>query len=288
MATIQLTSEDLVKQIDDDTVKVARQLIKKGIHPHLAVVLVGEKPKTIFTELKRKRALSLGIVMSVYHVPPRAKLSDLLELIEFLNKDQEIHGIIVQLPLPAKFKLNQIKQVLQAVKADKDVDGLGKGKFTKGEYTSLAKLEAAAKKDKKFLPTTAWSIIKLGQAYTVPLKSTKSIVVVGKGMLVGQPLHQMLKQLKIRHQLVDDHSKSLERAIFGADVILAGTSATKPFLDERLVREEASIIAAGQEIDHRTLDGFVKALTPKKGGVGPLTISLLLNNLVTTCKNKHA
>lgn len=278
-----ITSDTLVKELDDQTVLLARNLLSKQITPHLAVVAVGDTVDSPFIRYKKSRGRSLGIVVSVYTLPETASVGEVEKVIKFLNQDPEIAGIIVQLPLPKQFDKKQVDFILNAIDASKDVDGLGKGKIIAKAKDIIAMQDVAILKG-GYLPTTAHAMLLLANEYKLNLND--GLLVIGKGRLVGNPLIELLSMLSIKCQQVDKESKELNNAIFSAKVIMAGTNTVDPFLDESFVQERAYVIAAGNEIDHKSLDGYAEAITPKKGGVGPLTISLLFINTVRACLTK--
>ncbi len=263
MKTTEIRSDNLVRQIDDQTMKTVLGLLKKGINPHLAVIVVGSKIDSLFIKLKKKRAKELGIIFSVYNIPAIADKKEIETAIEFLNKDDEIHGIIMQLPLPKKWSLAEVKKLAAKIDIKKDVDGFG--------YDGK----------KGFLPTTADAIMQLCHEHKVQINGA---TVIGKGLLVGQPIKKLAQKEKIKIAVTDDKDKNLNKKIFNSQVIICGTNCANPFLDDKFVQEGATIIAAGNEINHKKLEGYAEAMTPQKGGVGPLTISLLMRNVVEAVK----
>lgn len=284
--TKKLTSDSLVKELDDQTVLLVRGLLKKQILPHLAVVAVGKTKDSLFIKLKKQRARNLGIILSVYELPQNATLPDIKSVIEYLNKDREIHGIIVQLPLPNKFTDSQIVSILKMITANKDVDALGKGRVILKKAKNLTKMNELALESSGYLPTTAYAMLLITKEYGINLKD--GLLIVGKGRLVGNPLAEMLTALAFKFKQADEQNKNLNNAIFGAKIIMSGTNSKKPFLNDSFVQERAYVIAAGNEIDHKTLDGYAEGITPQKGGVGPLTISLLLSNTVRACIKQNS
>ena len=266
MQTLHIKSDTLVKLIDDQTVAQVLAMRKKDIFPHLALISVGPKTESLFIKLKKKRAKSLGIVFSVYHLDEQSTFEQVAEIIEFLNKDQDIHGIILQLPLPASWKIKDVEKLAAKIAPKKDVDGFN--------YSS----------HKTIKPTTAEAIIKLATEHKIDLHGA---TIVGKGKLVGNPLRILLQEQGKKIHSTDKQDAEMNKKIFKANVIVSGTNSKNPFLDDKFVKENAIIIAAGNEINHAKLEGYAKAMTPKKGGVGPLTISLLMRNVVKSALDER-
>lgn len=281
MKTVHITSTDLVTKIDDDTVARARVLRAKGITPHLAVVAVGDAAQSPFIRVKQERGRSVGVEVSIYRLPDKIRSADVESVVTFANDDPELSGLIIQLPLPASVSVQERDRLLALVRAPKDVDALGAG-ATKEKAASLAELRKRAVKAKTFVPTTAAAMLSLALHTDVDL--SKSVVVVGKGVLVGTPLHTLLRALGIRHKWVDKTDAGYKDVIKAADVVFTGTDTMTPFLTKRSVKEGAVLIAAGNEINYDSVEGYAAAVTAKIGSLGPLTVSLLMNNTVAACE----
>lgn len=275
MKTVHVTSHNLVEQLDAATVRQARLLRAKGIDPHLAVIAVGAAARSSYIRTKQKRGHELGIEVSVYQLPDSVTYGDIESVINFVNDDSGVSGAIIQLPLPASISSANRDRLLAGVAAIKDVDALSMGCHIKPGATidQIIKQAAGAQ---RFVPTTAAAMLLLAQHEKLDLH--KSVVVVGKGVLVGNPLHAILTAMKIPHIWVDKNSKGYMDAIKGADIVLAGTDATQPFLNKKTVKQGAAVLAAGSEIDHESLKGHAALISAKVGSIGPLTVSLLLRN----------
>lgn len=283
MPAILLNSHDLVHETDNQTVARARALRQEDVVPHLGVVLIGEA--TPFVRLKQRRGHELGVEVSTYRLPDSVSVAEASAVISFLAVDPAVHGILLQLPLTASWQNHDIDALIDAIPADKDVDGLKNGRPDK---LSADNIEAAAQEAHAagtFLPTTAWSMLSLCHCYHLPLDET---VVVGKGRLVGQPLHLLLKMMDQPHKWVDLQSVDREAAISRAGLILAGTDSVKPIFTDANVKAGVAICAAGQEIDHEALRDYAAFLSPERGGVGPLTVSYLMQQTVIAAERQHA
>ncbi|MDO8472053.1 MAG: bifunctional 5,10-methylenetetrahydrofolate dehydrogenase/5,10-methenyltetrahydrofolate cyclohydrolase [bacterium] len=283
MKTTPIISNDLVKEVDDETAQRSLKLHRSQIYPTLAVIVVGQ-PQGPYIRLKKAHAKSLGIEVAVYELPAHSQTEQISETIEWLNQDEETHGIIIQLPLPEQFSTADLTELLTEIDKIKDVDGLGQGALEPKAAGNLKALEQQAERANKYLPTTAWSMLKLVQEYNL---GGEHNLIVGQGKLVGQPLAKLTQALKIKIEQVDKDD-DVNKALFKADLVLAGTDAAEPFIDDSFTKEGAALIAAGNELDHKNLEGYAQAMTPAKGGVGPLTISLLMSNLVRACENQVA
>jgi len=281
MKTIHITSHNLVEQLDLATVKQARALRAEGVDPHLAVVAVGDTALSPYVRAKQRRGHELGVEVSIYQLPITVNYSDLESVINFINDDPEVSGAIVQLPLPSTITGEQRNRVLTLLAVAKDVDALSGG-CSIASGPSIEQLIKHATAKKRFVPTTAAAMLLLAAQESLDL--SKSVVVVGKGALVGKPLHALLQAMKVPHSWVDKTTADYLAVIKSADVIFAGTDTDKPFLTKKTVKSGVAILAAGNEIDHESVDGWAARVSAKVGCVGPLTVSLLLSNVVNTTK----
>lgn len=277
---ISLNSEAITAETNNNTARRARQLRNQGIDPHLAAIVVGRDDH--YVELKQRRGREVGVETSIYRLPEDTKLDDLLGVIGFLNVDDNVHGILVQLPVPYSDK--EVEQIINAINPAKDVDGLGTGRI-KIKSPQLTELVQTTHQRGGFLPTTAWSMLKLAEKYDLKFDQC---LVVGQGRLVGQSLDYILDLLNVEHQVVDLQTKQLAEQIARAKLIFAGTDCEQPIFNRTTVKKDATIIAAGNEIDHDDLANWASALSPSRQGVGPLTIALLHEQTVIAAERAHA
>jgi methylenetetrahydrofolate dehydrogenase (NADP+)/methenyltetrahydrofolate cyclohydrolase len=232
------------------------QLRTEGITPHLAVILVGHREDSeIYVKIKEKKAREFGIEFSLYRFDEDVKQEEILQAIDYLNKDESVHGIIVQLPLPENFETDKI---LESVSAEKDVDGLNKNSV--------------------FSPPSPMAILELINFYNIDTRG-KKIVIVGKGRLVGGPLELLMKERGLDVLAVDSDTDQLLEKIKSADILIAATG-TPNIINDELVKKDMTLISVGDEINFKQIEGKVEATTPQKGGVGPITVALLLKNVV--------
>ncbi|HKZ71645.1 MAG TPA: bifunctional methylenetetrahydrofolate dehydrogenase/methenyltetrahydrofolate cyclohydrolase FolD [Nitrospirota bacterium] len=254
-------------------------LKKKGIHPGLAVVLVGENPASmVYVKNKGEACRSAGIYSEEHKLPAETKEADLLGLINQLNKDPRIHGILVQLPLPAHINKDRI---LASVSPEKDVDGfheINMGRLLIGQ--------------EGLVPCTPLGIMQLLEHYHIPVEG-RFAVVVGRSNIVGKPVAMMLLQRNATVTICHTRTKNMGEVCRMADILIA--AAGRPgMITADMIREGAVVIDVGiNRLDTGKLAGDVdfesaskKAgwITPVPGGVGPMTIAMLLYNTVKAAK----
>jgi methylenetetrahydrofolate dehydrogenase (NADP+)/methenyltetrahydrofolate cyclohydrolase len=279
------------EKIKAELKKEVEVLVESGIDPHLAAILVGEDPASqTYVRNKAKACEETGIVSSVYRQPETMTEKELLTLIDFINNDPEVHGMIVQLPLPSHINPEKI---IQQIRPEKDVDGfhpVNIGRMVQG-------LPA-------YLPATPFGILKLIEHYKIETAG-KHCVVLGRSNIVGTPIALMLsRKAKPGNATVTIcHSKTenLEKYTRDADILIAAIGQPH-FVTADMVKEGAVVIDVGI---HRIpsantqsgykLIGDVKFdevskkasyITPVPGGVGLMTIVSLLTNTVKAAKKE--
>jgi len=254
-------------------------LKKKRIHPGLAVVLVGENPASmVYVKNKGEACRSAGIYSEEHKLPEEMKEADLLRLIDQLNKDPRIHGILVQLPLPAHINKDRI---LASVSPEKDVDGfheINMGRLLIGQ--------------EGLVPCTPLGIMKLLEHYHIPVEG-RFAVVVGRSNIVGKPMALMLLQRNATVTICHTRTKNMGEVCRMADILIA--AAGRPgMITADMIREGAVVVDVGiNRLDTGKLTGDVDFesaskragwITPVPGGVGPMTIAMLLYNTVKAAK----
>ena len=257
-----LNGAELAGYIIERQAKAVRGLVQgKGAQPKLAIIRTNPDPVVdSYMRLKQNYGREIGIAVAVHTIDQ----ADAIETIKMLNKDDSIHGIIVQLPLPDP---SQTHKILDTVSASKDVDGLN-------SKTS-------------FDPATPLAIDWLLAGYNVELKG-KNIVIVGNGKLVGAPLTKLWKSQKLTVTTTDKSTKNLPKITQAADIIVCATGVPK-LITKDMVKPDAIIVDAGVATDSNGLIGDVSpeirempdiTITPEKGGVGPLTVCALFENVI--------
>jgi methylenetetrahydrofolate dehydrogenase (NADP+)/methenyltetrahydrofolate cyclohydrolase len=268
-------------------------LEKKGIVPGLAAVLVGDNPASqVYVNMKAKACEEVGIHSEVYRYPKELSESDLLEKVEELNHKKSIHGILVQFPTPDQISE---EKVILAIDPNKDVDGFhpfNVGMMLAGKPT--------------FLPCTPLGIQELLiRSGNDP--SGKHVVILGRGSLVGKPLATMLFQkaqgANATVTICHTATKDLTSFTLQADILIAAMGKTK-FVTADMVKPGVVVIDVGTnriedpssksgyrlvgDVDFDSVKEVARAITPVPGGVGPMTIAMLLSNTVKACEKWSA
>jgi methylenetetrahydrofolate dehydrogenase (NADP+)/methenyltetrahydrofolate cyclohydrolase len=262
-----LNGSELAGFIKERHAKQVRALLASGIKPKLAIVQVKDDP-VINTYVRLKQAYGTDIGVSVETL--RTKQEDALETIDKLNKDNSVHGIIVQLPLDDP---SQTDAVVNKVTPNKDVDSLG----------------ANAKYD----PATPMAILWLLAGYNISLQG-KKVLIIGKGKLVGAPLEKILKTAEIDVTVVEGPTDRLDKLTKEAEVIIAAAN-TPSILNASMIRPASVVVDAGVAGEEGELLGNVSpdvyerddlTITPQKGGVGPLTVCALFENVIRAAQDE--
>ncbi|HEL2413170.1 TPA: bifunctional methylenetetrahydrofolate dehydrogenase/methenyltetrahydrofolate cyclohydrolase [Streptococcus suis] len=258
--------------------KTARLKEEKGLVPGLVVILVGENPASqVYVRNKERSALAAGFKSEVVRVPDTITESDLLDLIERYNQDDEWHGILVQLPLPAHISE---EKVLLAIDPDKDVDGFhptNMGKFWSGHPVMI--------------PSTPAGIMEMFKEYQIELEG-KSALVIGRSNIVGKPMAQLLLDANATVTIAHSRTKNLQELARQADILVVAIGRAH-FVTKEFVKPGAVVIDVGMNRDENgKLIGDVKYdevsevasyITPVPGGVGPMTITMLMEQTYETC-----
>ena len=228
-----------------------KRLREKGIIPHLATIIVGDdKASLLYVDLKKKFIESLKAQVDIYVLSEKVSMEEIFSLIDSLNDDETVHGIMVQLPLPAKFVEDKDK-IIERIDSKKDVDGL--------------------KENSNFLHPTSKAVLEiLSLAIHDTKKTVESVCVIGATGMVGRPLVTELKDL------ADISSE--------ADCVISATGVMN-LVTPAMVKDEAIVIDVGSPHGDVNLLVPDKAsfITPVPGGVGPVTITCLAENLLTAC-----
>jgi methylenetetrahydrofolate dehydrogenase (NADP+)/methenyltetrahydrofolate cyclohydrolase len=291
MAAKIIDGKQVAEQIRGELQKEIDELKSKhGVTPGLAVVLVGENPASqVYVRNKNKAAHDIGVYSEQHNLDESTAEEELLALIDKLNQDPKIHGILVQLPLPDQI---DEKKVLIRIHPDKDVDGfhpMNLGRMMVGEPM--------------FLPCTPYGVQKL-LVYSNVDTEGKHVVVVGRSNIVGKPVANMLmqkaKDANATVTVCHSRTKDLPAVTRQADILIAAIGVPE-FVTADMVKEGVVVIDVGvNRIEDPSapkgtrLVGDVKfdevskkaaAITPVPGGVGPMTITMLLYNTVQSAKN---
>ena len=268
-----IDGKQLAQKRREEIKRTVEQLKAKGIVPGLAVVLVGEDAASqIHVRNKEKACEEVGFYSEVYRLPESTSQEELLQLIERLNHDEKIHGLLVQLPVPAHI---DEKAVIHAIDARKDVDG-----FLPENLGSLLIGEPA------FEPCTPKGCIDLIKQTGIEITGKKAVV-VGRSNIVGKPVAMMLLRENATVTICHSKTKNLKEELLTADIVVA-TVGKSNFITGDMIKDGAVVIDVGMnrlengkltgDVDQASLEGRDCWLTPVPGGVGPMTITMLMQN----------
>jgi len=265
-----------------ESVKVRADELKKfGVEPTLAVVLVGEdKASQTYVRAKEKACNEYGIKSVAHRLSENTTQNELLALINVLNLDDSIHGILVQLPLPKHIDTNV---VLAAIDPRKDVDGF--------HAVNVGKLVSGLD---GFVPCTPLGVMEILKEYGIDVAGLNAVV-IGRSNIVGKPMANLLLNASATVTVTHSKTKNLKEICKNADLIVAAIG--KPFfLKADMVRDGAVVVDVGiNRLDDGRLVGDVdfdevapkcSYITPVPGGVGPMTIAMLLNNTILAAQAK--
>lgn len=261
-----LNGRELAEYIMERQASAVRNLRQASkVQPKLAIIRTNPDPVVdSYMRIKQNYGSDIGVTVEVFDIPQTEALATIAKL----NSDPLVHGIIVQIPLPS---VAQTDEVLNSVAPNKDVDGLG--------ALTL------------FDPATPLAISWLLAGYNIEIKN-KHIVIVGHGRLVGRPLAKLWQSSNYDVEIVDKSTPDLAKSVMGADVLVCATGVAA-LITADMVKPNAVIVDAGVATDNNGLVGDVAAnvralknitITPEKGGVGPLTVCALFENVITSAR----
>ena len=288
--TKDLAGRPVAEKVYFDISAKIKRLLTKNIIPKLSAILVGDNPASkIYVNSKKKMFLNMGCKSEVHHLPKDTNEPKLLDLINKLNNNQLVHGILLQLPLPNHLNADSI---IKKINPKKDVDGF--------HPENLGYLLQGSP---RFIPCTPHGCIEILKYYKIDIKS-KHVVIIGRSNIVGKPLMVLLSQkFEIGNATVTichSQSNDLHQFTSIADVIILATGQPK-LLTSNMIKRGAVIIDVGiNKIDDDSKRGYsivgdadydsllekASAITPVPGGVGPMTIAMLLRNTVLSAE-KH-
>ena len=254
---------------------------KTGKTPKLAVVLVGDDPASaIYVKNKKNACKFVGITSEVKVLDKSTTQTELESVLSTLNSDKTVNGILLQLPLPNG--LNE-RQALNCIDPQKDVDGL--------TTVNMGKLLT---NEQGLTPCTPTGIMELLNEYNINLDG-KHVVIINRSLLVGKPLEQMLLHKNATVTICHSHTKNIKSLTKNADIIVTAVG-KKNFLTKNMVKKNATIIDVAivrdengicGDADFKNLVKKAEFITPVPGGVGPLTIAMLLKNTIKAFKNQN-
>lgn len=274
-----ISGKELSKEIKQKLAEEIQELKSKGIHPKLVVVLVGDNPASMsYVKGKEKAATEIGMDSEVIRLAKDTSEEELLNLLNRLNQDETVHGILVQLPLPEQI---DEQKVIDTIDPKKDVDGfhpINVGKMLIGEDS--------------FLPCTPYGIIEMIKSKGIDIEG-KHAVVIGRSNIVGKPVGQLLLRENATVTYCHSRTENMEQFTREADILVVAIGKAD-FIKASDIKEGAVVIDVGiNRTEEGKLTGDVdyddcieKAgyITPVPGGVGPMTITMLLSNTIKACK----
>ncbi len=254
-------------------------LKKKGVVPGLAIVMIGEHPASrVYVRNKRLLCEKIGVNFQLKQFESTVALTTVIREIQKLNQDKNIHGIILQLPVPKKLSALHLTLFISPTK---DVDGL---------HPMNLGLLAANKP--LFVPATPKGILELLDHYKIKLAG-KNIVLVGFGQVVGMPLSLLLSHKQATVTITHDATKNLKSFTSKADILITAAGSPK-LIKAGMVKVGAVVVDAGiskvgkkfvGDVDFNSVSRKVKYITPVPGGVGPMTVSALISNVIQSHRN---
>lgn len=274
-----IDGKKLAKEIQEKVTREVAELVKEGKQPGLAVVLVGDNQASrTYVRNKQKRTEEAGMKSVLIELPENVTEEKLLSVVEELNEDKTIHGILVQLPLPEHIS---VEKVIDTISFDKDVDGF--------HPVNVGNLFIG--KD-SFVPCTPAGIIELIKSTGTQIEG-KRAVVIGRSNIVGKPVAQLLLNENATVTIAHSRTKDLPQVAKEADILVVATGLAK-FVKKDYIKPGAIVIDVGMDRDENNklcgdvdFDDVVQEagfITPVPGGVGPMTITMLLANTLKAAK----
>ncbi len=274
MATI-LDGKEVARKTRERLKNKVEELKQKGIVPKLAVIMVGEDGASkIYVRNKSKACEELGIEYEEYLLGDDTTQEKLLELINELNERTDVNGILLQSPIPKHLDINE---AFRTIAPNKDVDGfnpINVGKLVLGQET--------------FVSCTPFGVIKLLEEYNIEIEG-KNAVVIGRSNIVGKPMLQCLLNKNATVTICHSKTKELKDITKKADILVCALGKTK-FVTADMVKEGAVVIDVGinrneegkvcGDVDFEEVSKIASYITPVPGGVGPMTIAMLMNNII--------
>lgn len=272
MSAILIDGRMVAKKWKDYAAQRTQRLIEKGVTPHLAVILVGGNAASqVYVRNKENACIHAGIRSTIIRLPEVCTQEELENAVLSLNEDESVHGILVQLPLP---KGLDEARVLALIDPDKDVDGfhaMNSGRLMNGQPS--------------FVPCTPLGVMKLLEAYQIPTRG-KYAVIIGRSNVVGKPMAMLLLAADATVTICHSKTANLAEITRQADILVAAVG--KPnFVTGDMIKQGATVVDVGINRVDDGLVGDVHAeqaervasyLTPVPGGVGQMTIAMLLSN----------
>ncbi|MBO6244376.1 MAG: bifunctional methylenetetrahydrofolate dehydrogenase/methenyltetrahydrofolate cyclohydrolase FolD [Clostridia bacterium] len=279
--TVLIDGKELAKKTRQNLKIDCDNLKAKGIIPKLAVIMVGDNPASkVYVKNKSKACEEVGIEYEEFLLDEKITQKDLISLIEQLNEREDVTGILLQSPIPAHLDINE---AFRTISPKKDVDGfhpVNVGKLTLGQDT--------------FVSCTPYGVIKMFEEYNIDLEG-KNVVIIGRSNIVGKPLIQCCLNKNATVTVCHSRTKDIAEYTKKADIVIVAIGRAK-FLKADMVKDGAVVIDVGinrgedgklcGDVDFKNVSKKASYITPVPGGVGPMTIAMLMNNVIKAAKNK--
>ena len=276
---IIIDGKKLAQKIRTNLKIECEELKKKGINPKLAVILVGnDGASKVYVKNKSIACQEIGIEYEEYLLNEDINQEELINLIEKLNKQKDIHGILLQSPIPTHLDINQ---AFEAISPKKDVDGfnpINVGKLSLNQDT--------------FVSCTPYGIMKMFEEYNIKLEG-KNVTIIGRSNIVGKPLLQCCINKNATVTMCHSKTNNLEQYTKNADILIVAMGKAK-FIKENMVKDGVVVIDVGinrgqdgkltGDVDFENVEKKASYITPVPGGVGPMTIAMLMNNVIKAAK----
>ncbi|MBR6835995.1 MAG: bifunctional methylenetetrahydrofolate dehydrogenase/methenyltetrahydrofolate cyclohydrolase FolD [Oscillospiraceae bacterium] len=277
-----ISGKEVSAKVKNEVKEKTLELKNKGIEVGLAVVIVGDDPASrVYVNNKKKACEEVGFTSYEYALPAETTEEELLALVDKLNKDDKVNGILVQLPVPKH--INETA-VINAISPDKDVDAfhpVNVGKIMIGDYA--------------FLPCTPAGVMELIDSTGVDIAG-KSCVVIGRSNIVGKPMSMLLLHRSGTVTICHSKTKNLKEICANADILVAAVGRPN-FVTGDMVKEGAVVIDVGinrlengklcGDVNYEEAEKKAAFITPVPGGVGPMTIAMLMKNTLTSAMIKN-
>ena len=275
-----INGKELAKKIREELKEEVIKLKERNISPKLAVIMVGnDKASEVYVRNKSKACQEIGIEYEEFLMEETITQKELMDLINNLNEREDVHGILLQSPIPAHL---DIREAFNAIDYRKDVDGfnpINVGKLSIGEDC--------------FISCTPYGVVKMLEEYNITVEG-KRAVIIGRSNIVGKPLIQCLLNKNATVTVCHSKTTNIEKITREADILIAALGRPK-FVKESMVKNGVVVIDVGinrneegkliGDVDFENVSKKASYITPVPGGVGPMTIAMLMSNVVKAAKN---
>lgn len=274
-----INGSEIAKKIREE---LAQKVKKEKLNPNFAVILCGDNEASkVYVRIKSKACEEVGIEFQEYHLKEETTQEELFELIDKLNLDERVDGILIQAPLP---KHLNYREAADKISPEKDVDGFNSynvGRLTIGDPT--------------FIPCTPYGIMKMFEECKIDLVG-KKVAIVGRSNIVGKPMAQCLINASATVTICHSKTKDLKKELKDADIVIAAVG-VEALVKADMLKEGVIVIDVGMnrnkegklcgDVDFEKAKDVASYITPVPGGVGPMTVAMLMNNVVKAYKEKH-